>query len=543
MTPELAQTYPEELRRLGDRIPDVLLGYQKRLLETTAINQVTVYEKSRRIGITWAIAADSVLTSGAARSAGGMDTLYIGYNLDMAREFIDACAMWAKAFLPAATAVHEFLFKDQDEKGAERDIKAFRIVFASGFEIVALSSKPRSLRGRQGYLIFDEAAFHDDLSGMMKAGIAFLVWGGKVLVISTHNGDDNAFNELVSDSRAGRRPYTVLRTTFNDAIADGLYERVRLMTDGRGIRVKPKDEWIADIRAFYGDDAVEELDVIPAQGSGVFLSSALIEMRMRDDIPVVRYEMPASFAEKPDHVRESECRDWCEENLAPLLKALDPARQSFFGADFGRFVDLTVIWPLQLLQDLTRHTPFTVELRNIPFRQQEQVLFYIADRLPRFTGGALDAGGNGMYLAERAMQKYGSSRIAQVKLSVEWYRENMPKYKAAFEDGTITLPKDADVLADHRLLRLVKGVAVIPAARVKGEDKKLRHGDSAVAGALAYFATTSSLQPPAGESVEAGADVYVLGLIAERGHERLFERAGATLFPAGLRAPSARRRS
>lgn len=65
-------------------------------------------------------------------------------------------------------------------------IAAGRFTFASGFEIVALSSKPRGLRGRQGYVIIDEAAFHDDLPEVLKAAMALLMWGGKVLVISTH---------------------------------------------------------------------------------------------------------------------------------------------------------------------------------------------------------------------------------------------------------------------------------------------------------------------------------------------------------------------
>ena len=178
---------------------------------------------------------------------------------------------------------------------------------------------------------------------------------------------------------------------------------------------------------------------------------------------------------------------WCEDNLAPALAALDPARATFFGEDFGRSGDLTVIWPIQIAPDLTRRTPFVVELRNIPFRNQEQVLFYVADRLPRFIAGAMDARGNGQYLAETAAQRYGA-RIVQVMLSESWYREHMPRYKAAFEDGTIEIPKDADVLADHRAIVLEGGVAKV-AERRAGADGKGRHGDSAMAAALAFFAS------------------------------------------------------
>ena len=147
-----------------------------------------------------------------------------------------------------------------------------------------------------------------------------------------------------------------------------------------------------------------------------------------------------------------------------------------------------MIWPLQIARDLKRRTPFVVELRNIPFRQQEQILFYIADRLPRFLGGAMDARGNGQYLAEKARQRYGA-RIAQVMLSIEWYREQMPRFKAAFEDGTIEIPRDADILLDHRAIVVERGIAQVGDRRMRGSDRKSRHGDSAIAAALAYFAS------------------------------------------------------
>jgi phage FluMu gp28-like protein len=124
----------------------------------------------------------------------------------------------------------------------------------------------------------------------------------------------------------------------------------------------------------------------------------------------------------------------------------------------------------------------------VPFEQQKQILFYMLDRMPRFRSGAMDARGNGQYLAEVAMQKYGS-RIAQVMLSQEWYRENMPPFKAAIEDAKLTLPMDADVLADLRTIIMEKGVAKVPDnARVRGSDGRERHGDTAVALALATFA-------------------------------------------------------
>jgi phage FluMu gp28-like protein len=206
------------------------------------------------------------------------------------------------------------------------------------------------------------------------------------------------------------------------------------------------------------------------------------------EVPVIRWEMPSQFGERSEEVRRAETEAFLDQMMRPVLDSLDRSLPTCFGEDFGRLGDLTVIWPLQIAHDLKRHTPFVVELRNIPFRQQEQILFYIADRLPRFIGAAMDARGNGQYLAETARQRYGA-RIAQVMLSLEWYREQMPRFKAAFEDGTITIPRDADILLDHRAIVIENGIAHVGDRRARGSDNKSRHGDSAIAAALAYFAS------------------------------------------------------
>jgi phage FluMu gp28-like protein len=505
----------------------VLLPYQRELLATVSANALTVHEKSRRIGATWGVGALAVLTSGTRRSDGGMDSLYIGYNLDMAREFVGVCGMWAKALGLAAGEIGEFLFTDQDKDGGERNISAFRIAFASGFEIVALASRPRSLRGRQGFVIIDEAAFHDDLEELLKAALALLIWGGRVLVISTHDGVENPFNELIQDIRAGRKRGAVLRTTFDDALRDGLYQRICLVR-GRDWSPAAEAAWRDEIRGFYGDGAGEELDVIPRAGSGKFLPLHLIEARADRTVPVLRLRCDDQFVHLPDHARERHVTAWAEENLGPRLRALAPLFRHALGGDFARVGDLTVFWPVQVGDDLVRRAPFTVELRNVPFEQQKQILQYLLDRLPRLSGVALDATGNGAYLAEVTVQRYGAHRVEGIHLTEAWYRENMPKLKAAFEDAGLTIPADAGVVDDFRQLELVRGVARVPDKRqvAKGEDKDKaggqRHGDAAIAAALAIYAAgrdvgdTSHTGLPQPDLV-GGLRADFLGLGAPRG--------------------------
>jgi phage FluMu gp28-like protein len=463
-------------------LPDVFLAYQKRLMTSVAAYSVVVAEKSRRIGYSWAAAAIAGLTASATREAGGMDVLYLGYNLEMAREFIDYVAEWARAIEPAAAEVEEVVFEDDR---AEKSIQAFRIRFASGFKVLALPSSPRSLRGMQGLVIIDEAAFHEDLEGVLKAAFALLIWGGKVMVISTHDGDENKFNQLVQDIHAGRRPYHLLRVTLDDALEDGLYQRICLV---RGLSWSKEAEtaWRQELIDFYGSGADEELFCIPSASSGSFLPGALIEARMQPDIPVFRWKAPAAFDQEPEHLRVAEAREWCEENLKPVLAAIDPEMPVTFGFDVGRRGDLSAGWFFGVQSDLVRRTLFTFELRNMPFAQQRQVLWYVLDRIPCLRGGKMDATGLGMQLAEETVQKFGS-RVEAVMLNDAWYRENMPPWKAAFEDATIVLPRDRDVLTDHRAVQLVRGIAkVVERSGDKGEK---RHGDTAIANALAYSAS------------------------------------------------------
>ena len=165
-------------------------------------------------------------------------------------------------------SVQEFVFRDESEK----DILAFRIRFASGYKIVALSSRPANLRGKQGKIIIDEAAFHDDLKGLIKAAIALLMWGGRVVIISTHNGDENYFNEIIQDSLSGKNDYSQHFIPIDKAIEQGLYKRICLRTGAEWTKAG-EVAWLEKLIKQYGkDNADEELFCIPSQGTGTYLT-------------------------------------------------------------------------------------------------------------------------------------------------------------------------------------------------------------------------------------------------------------------------------
>jgi len=111
----------------------------------------------------------------------------------------------------------------------------------------------------------------------------------------------------------------------------------------------------------------------------------------------------------------------------------------------------------------------------------------------------MDATGNGSTLAEYTADKYGQNRINQVMLNDAWYRENMISFQRAFEDQSIDIPKDADILNDVRALEMIDGIIKLPkihTADTKNIEFK-RHGDSGIALALAWFASKQDSIPAA----------------------------------------------
>ena len=61
--------------------------------------------------------------------------------------------------------------------------------------------------------------------------------------------------------------------------------------------------------------------------------------------------------------------------------------------------------------------------------------------------------------------------------------------KAFFEDGAVSVARDADHMDDYRAIQMVRGVAKVPDLRTTGSSGHKRHGDAAIALAMAISAT------------------------------------------------------
>lgn len=491
-----ASDLPDDFDPLADGI---LMSHQKEWLADKS--PLKLAEKCRRSGFTFAEALDDAITASTDKAEGGDNVFYIGDTKDKGREFINYCAHFAKTVAGELLSIDEYMFDDLKDDGSTNQISAFRITFASGNRIVALSSRPENIRGLQGIVVIDEAAFHKDVGEVIDAAMALIIWGGRIRIISTHNGKLNAFNELVTRTNAGKTKFSPHRITFDEVVENGLYERVKLMRPD----IMPKDEWYELIRGGYIDEARmrEELDAIPRDAEGSALSRVQVEACKDASVPVFRLAKPDAFVNAPEDVRQREVDDWLRERLAPVLATFDPNWRIVLGGDVARRGHGTVFWIARIAPGQKREALFVVELRKLPFAQLRQVLYFIFDRLGRRWSAALDASGLGMQMAEEAALKYGS-RVAEVTFSQSFYREYGSKVVTSVEDESMTVPADEDIIADICALAYVNGIVKIPDGHSTiGEDGGVRHADAAVSYLLVEHA--AGAEPGAIEFQSAGA--------------------------------------
>ncbi len=479
----------EAARALAPTLIPLLLPYQQVWVGDASQGKVCV--KSRRIGISWASAIEAVMCA-AKRRGEGSDVWYMCQSERDAKQFIRDAGRYTRL-------VNQYLIDNGHPpivKDVGSSIMVTKINFASGHTIEILPGmKPDALRGKGGFVIFDEAALLD-LELCRDAADAFGndMKGGRVAFISTQRGEGNEFNKLVKAIEKGdpsASGYTLHKTTLEQAIAQGFYRRWCQM---RGVLWSAAREKRFFDRCQATPGAAQEFNCVPARDGEQYLSRELVEQAMRGrTMAPITWQLPSGWETKRDeHWRREMADAWIERELRPHLERLVPWEHHSVGWDFGRSArgDLSAAAPIALKDDgERRQVPFVVELTGVPHNQQRQIMEALLGGLPNLDGGMFDAGGNGSFLAEQAEQAFGDT-IEGVSFRRSWYEEFVPKYKAALQADEIGLPFYPALLQDHSEFELDDSTPVLPKKRKKSTNGLgKRHGDAALACIMAYAAS------------------------------------------------------
>ena len=430
-----------------------LLPYQRRWVQDAS--GLKVIEKSRRIGLSWAEAYDAVLHAGANLG----NVYYQSYAKDMTRGFITDCAEWAEHLDKAvAGVVDETLIGE----GADA-VQAYRLRLGDDKEVLAMTSAPRAFRskGRPGDVaVIDEAAFVDDLDEVLKAALAFRTWGGRVHVLSTHNGEASPFAALVRDIRDGVQPGSLHTVTFAQALDEGLYRRICAVTE-QTWSPEAEARWEADLRAQYGAHAAEELDCVPSSGAGAWLAWALI--RAAED--------ETGAAGDPEHYEGG---------------------TTYIGIDVARRRDLWVAVVIEKVGDVLWVRELRAE-RDIPFSEQRQIVRGLAERY-RPLRIAVDQTGMGEAVVEQLQDDHGTLRVEGVLMTGPRRLDVATALREAMEDHRLRIPPDEALRRDLHSIRAEAGPTGSP--RLLAERGQTDgHADRFWALALACSAAADAVGP------------------------------------------------
>ena len=442
--------------------PRTLLPYQRRWVQDGA--GLAVLEKSRRIGMSWAEAYGALMHA----AEGGGDVWYQSYSREMARGFLADVQDWAASLNLALASTGEVLL----DLGDRQAVQAFRITCPSGRQLTALVSSPRAWRskGRPGdRAIIDEAAWVDDLDEVLTAAMGTRVWGGTVRIISTHRGEASPFAALVRDLRDGARPGSLHRVTLADALADGLHRRICQVTD-EPCSPAAEAEWEAAIRAEYGPRAGEELDCVPAAGSGAWLSWELIRGAEHPD------------AGQPQHGGGVVC----------------------IGVDVALRRDLWVAAVVEAVDGLLWLRQLEVR-QGISFRRQRCLVKALVEHW-RPLRVAVDQTGLGEGLVEQLMDDHGRTRVEGVLMTGPRRLDVATALREAAEDHRLRIPADAALRSDLYAVRAEEGATGAPRLVADRSDTD-GHADRFWALALACAALTPGTHPAAGVTVGDADDV------------------------------------
>ncbi len=439
------------------KVRSPLLPYQQRWMADES--ELKIWEKSRRIGATYVEACDVAFSRLSGRR--NEDYWFSSADESAAFEFIEYIKFWCKV---AGKVLESFAEQIDDGTGAEGT--AYCVRFPSGKRCTAMSSNPRRFRSKGGDVGGDEFAFHERASEMYKAMSPCTTWGGRLRILSSHNGEQSKFNEFVQmaqrhaagNPRTGDVKFSLHRTTIQDAVADGLAEKIN---EVKGTTYT-SDSFLAECRAKCAteDDWLQEYMCVPSAETEAYLPYDLLNtcVARRDGLCAAPTDDLHRF-------------------LADLEVFSAGASAIYAGCDIGRTNDRFVFWVIARFGGRFI-TAGLLHWQRRDFAQMEQVVdgamnFRSADGR-RINRACFDRTGLGMQLAERAEKKY-RHRAEGVAFTQQSKADMAPRVRVAFEEATITIPDDRFVKDDlHSVRKVITSSGNI---RYAGERTSSGHAD------------------------------------------------------------------
>lgn len=389
--------------------------------------------KGRRTGGTYAVAYKHFMRR--LRNEINRDLIFLSTTQRTANEFIG----YVREFFDLVDKAADIVEREIELDG--RKLTQSIATMPNGSRIIAMPSTPSALRGFEGDVVLDEFAMHPDAEKLYDAAQPLIMRGGTLTVLSTPEGKENLFWQLVVDARAyaeGKResagkeliPWVLIEYPLTKAVEEGLVEEQ--INPGNEEQLT-REEFIDAVRRGCRTFAayLQEYECQPSEGVGTWLSYATIHR--------------------------------CENELCPLpntgLSEHYAGGPCYAGVDVGRTQDLTVIWIAELVGDVlwTRQVEVIhhAEVKGgttIP--NQVRLIFSLLSKVKLVRVG-VDNNGIGVGLADGLEEKVGAYRLERVEFSNPNKEVMGVDLRECMEDGRLRIPDHDSILNDfHKVKQL-----------------------------------------------------------------------------------------
>ena len=419
-----------------------LYGYQRRWLLDRSRFKVAMF--ARQSGKTHVVTQEIVDDCIDAEVA-GRPTKWVILSRDerQAKEAMrEGVHKHLKAFGLAAQAFR--ILEDVEWSEAEsggplaRRVKAQEVEFQGGSRIIALPATPETARGFSANVFLDEFAFHQDSRRIWRAVFPIVNRGWRLRVVSTPNGKDNKFYELIT---APNPRWSRHVCDIHQAIAEGLpYDADELR------------EALGDEDAWRQEYLLEWLDE-----RSNWLSYDLINS--------------------------------VEDEQAGRPELATQGGIFFIGNDIARRSHLWVSWVVEKIGDVCWTREIRV-LKGASFAEQDAVLDELIARY-RPLRVCMDRTGIGEKPVEDAQRRHGALRVEGVTFTPAAKQRMADLVKRAFEDRAIRIPQGDNALRrDLHKLKCVPSITGTP--RFVADADGDGHADRFWALALALSAATDA---------------------------------------------------
>lgn len=248
-------------------------------------SRLKIWEKSFRIGATW---ADGFANVRKRLLHPKRDYLFATRDYPSALEYMGACKQFCDVFRVGKSilAHGEDTIKvplpraDGTDSGFTEEVKIGYIKFDNGSRIIAFSANPNAMLVYGGDVGLDEFPRHQRAQELYDIAQARVTWGYDLAMWGSHFGNDTLFYQIALDARQGKGGWSHHFTTIEDAVAQGLAEKIN---ETRGTHFT-REGFIADCRQRARDEATYQQAYMcnPKGGTACIVPWSQIELCMQD---------------------------------------------------------------------------------------------------------------------------------------------------------------------------------------------------------------------------------------------------------------------